>query len=136
MEKPPVGSLEYAKEIVGKDPVAVHLGICVEKAETGFARCSLVVKPEYLNAVARAHGTIVHAVADQAFAVACNSMGTSGIALNMNINYISGAAEGEKITAEASPVSTSRKISVWKIPVTGENGRLIASCEGVAYHKK
>jgi len=136
MEGPVTGSLEYARDIVGKDPVATLLDIRVDELKEGFARCSLVVKPEYLNAVGRAHGTIVHAVADQAFAVACNSLGNSGIALNMNINYISGAAAGERITAEATPVNISRKISVWKIRVADSKNQLIASCNSVAYHKK
>jgi len=136
MKKPTAGSIEYAKDIVGRDPVAKLLDIRVEEVKEGFARCSLLIRPEYLNAVGRAHGTMVHAVADQAFAVASNSLGNSGIALNMNINYISGAAEGEQIAAEATPINVSRKISVWKIQVTGKNKRLIASCEGVAYHKQ
>ena len=110
MDKPSIGSLEYAKDIVGKDPVAKLLDIRVEEVKEGYSRCSLLIRSEYLNAVGRAHGTMVHAVADQAFAVASNSLGSSGIALNMNINYISGAAEGEQITAEATPVNISRKI--------------------------
>ncbi len=127
--------LEYAREIVGKDPMAVFLGINVDEAGEGYARCSVTVKPEYLNAVERAHGSIVHAVADQAFAVACNSMGSMAIALSMTLNYIAGAADGETIFAEAMPVHVGRKISTWKIEVRGVNDKLIASGESIAYHK-
>ncbi len=127
--------LEYARDIVGKDPMAVFLGINVDEAKEGYARCSVTVKPEYLNAVDRAHGSIIHAVADQAFAVACNSMGSLGIALSMTLNYLAGAADGEKIFAEAMPVHTGRKISTWRIEVRGDNDTLIASGESIAYHK-
>ncbi|HPJ39655.1 MAG TPA: PaaI family thioesterase [Spirochaetota bacterium] len=126
---------KYAEEVVGKDPMATFLGIKVDEAREGYARCSLTVKPEYLNAVERAHGATVYAVADQAFAVASNSTGTMALALSMNVTYIAGAVDGEKIFAEATPVSISRKISVWKIDVRGAHDKLIASCEGVAYHK-
>lgn len=126
---------QYAKEIVGKDPMASFLGIQIEEVREGYARCSLTIKHEYLNAVERAHGAAVYAVADQAFAVASNSTGTMALALTMNVTYISGAVDGEKIFAEATPVNISRKISVWKIDVRGAHDKLIASCEGVAYHK-
>jgi acyl-CoA thioesterase len=128
-------SLEYARNTVGKDPMATHLGITVEEVRPGYARCSLVVKPEYLNAVNRAHGSAVYAVADQAFAVAGNSLGFKGIGVNFTINFAAGAEAGERIVAEASSLHVGRKISLWKITVTGRNEKLIASCEGVAYHK-
>ena len=64
-----------------------------------------------------------------------NSTGTMALALTMNVTYVAGAIDGEKIFAEATPVNISRKISVWKIDVRGVHDKLIASCEGVAYHK-
>ena len=128
-------SLEYARTIVGKDPMATHLGITVEEVHPGHARCALVIKPEHLNALERAHGTAVYAVADQAFAVAGNSLGFKGIAVNFTINFAAGAAAGEQIVAEATSLHVGRKVSLWKITVTGRDERLIASCEGVAYHK-
>ena len=67
--------LQYAKEIVGGDPFAAYLGIVIEDVSTGYARLSLKVKPEYLNAVGRAHGGTVGMMIDQAFAVAANSRG-------------------------------------------------------------
>ena len=127
--------VEYAREVVGRDPTASFLGIVVEEAREAYARCSLTVMPEYLNSAKRAHGIIVHAVADQAFAVACNSMGTHALALHFSISYLSGALDGEKMVAEAVPVNIGRKVSVWKIDVRGSAGRQIASCEGIAYHK-
>ncbi|MCG8688166.1 MAG: PaaI family thioesterase [Desulfobacterales bacterium] len=127
--------LTYAAETVGKDPMATFLGITVEEVQHGYARCALVVKPEYCNAVDRAHGTTVYAVADQALAVAANATGTMAFALNVNINFVAAAASGETIVAEASAVSMGRKISVWKIAVTGKNKAVVASGEGVAYHK-
>ncbi len=127
--------VEYAREVVGRDPWAVHLGIEVEEASEGYARCAVTVKPQYLNAVDRAHGALVYALADQAFAVACNSLGTMALALTVSINYLSAANDGERIVAEARPINIARKISVWLLEVKGVDGRLIASAQGTAYHK-
>ena len=127
--------VEYAREVVGKDPLATFLGISVEEVKNGYARCSITIKPEYLNAVDRAHGTIVYAIADQAFAVAANSTGTMALSLRFDISYISGASDGERIFAEAMPVSSGKKISLWNVEVRGTEDRLIASGQGTAYHK-
>ncbi len=129
-------SVEYAQNIVGKDPMASHLGIEVEEVREAYARCSITVKPQHLNAVERAHGALVFALADQSFAVGSNSTGVSAVAVSFNINYLSAAREGEKIVSEAVPVNIARKLSVWRIEVKGPDERLIACGEGVAYHKE
>src|SRR5512137_2340245 len=97
MTKKQEDPLHYARDIVGKDPMATYLGIKVEEVRKEYARCSLVIKPQYLNALDRAHGISVYAVADQAFAVACCSGGYKGIALSFTINFTRGAEAGEKI---------------------------------------
>jgi acyl-CoA thioesterase len=135
MSEETTNSIEYAKETVGRDPMANFLGITVEEVRQGFARCSLVIKPDYLNALDRAHGAAVYAVADQAFAVAANSMENRAVALNLTINYAAGASEGERLVSEAAPLHIGRKVSIWRIEVRGNDRRLIASCEAIAYHK-
>ncbi len=125
----------YAKDVVAKDPMARFLGIEADEVRSGYARCSITIKPEFLNAVERAHGAIIYAVMDQAFAVASNSTGNMAVSLNFSINYISGAIDGEKIFAEATPVNLGNKVSVWSIVARGNSDKIIASGEGLAYHK-
>jgi acyl-CoA thioesterase len=127
--------VSYAENVVGKDPFATFLGVQVEEVREGYARCSITIKPEYLNAVERAHGAAVFAVVDQAFAVASNSTGNMAVAVNFNINYIAAAIDGEKIFAEAVPLNIGRKLSVWQIEVRGLNDKLIAAGQGTVYHK-
>jgi acyl-CoA thioesterase len=125
----------YAKDVVAKDPMATFLGIETDEVRSGYARCSITIKSEFLNAVERAHGAIIYAVMDQAFAVASNSTGNVAVSLHFSVNYISAALTGEKIFAEASPVNMGKKVSVWKIEVRGSNDKVIATGEGLAYHK-
>jgi acyl-CoA thioesterase len=127
--------IEYARDVVGRDPFATMLGIKVEEVRKGYSRVGITVKPEFMNAVDRAHGAFIHALADQAFAVACNSTGVMAIAVNFSINYLSSAVDGEKIFAEAVPVNVGRKVSVWSIQVRGTGDKLIATGIGTAYHK-
>ena len=135
MEKHINDPVHYAREVVGRDPMAKFLGITVDEVREKYARCSLTITPDYLNAVERAHGAIIHALADQAFAVACNSTGEIAIAVNFNINYLAAAIDGEKIFAESVPVNIGKKVSVWKIDVRGSSDKLIATGIGTAYHK-
>ncbi|HOP29022.1 MAG TPA: PaaI family thioesterase [Spirochaetota bacterium] len=127
--------VSYARDVVAKDPMATYLGIETDEVNAGYARCSVTIKPEFLNAVERAHGAIIYAVLDQALAVAANSTGNVAVSLSVNINYISSAIDGEKIFAEAMPVSTGKKVSFWKLEVRGTGDKIIATGTGVAYHK-
>ncbi|MBN2161291.1 MAG: PaaI family thioesterase [Spirochaetes bacterium] len=127
--------IEYARDVVGCDPFATHIGIKVEEVRNGYSRVGITVKPEFMNAVDRAHGGFIYALADQAFAVACNSTGVMAIAVNFSINYLSSAVDGEKVIAEGTPINIGRKVSVWKIEVRGSGDKLIATGIGTAYHK-
>jgi acyl-CoA thioesterase len=129
-------SLKYARETVGGDPFATYLGVVVEEVAEAYARVSLKVKPEYMNAVERAHGGCVFMALDQAFAVASNSRGVSAVALTMTVSYHAGAPAGTTIVAEARPVNIKRKISVWDLVArTREDDTLIATARGIVYHQ-
>jgi len=125
----------YARDVVAKDPMARFLGIEADEVRAGYAKCSVTIKPEYLNAVERAHGAIIYALMDQALAVASNSTGNVAVSLSVNVNYISSALDGEKIFAEAVPVNAGKKVSFWKLEVRGLADKIIATGDGVAYHK-
>ncbi|MDD5170738.1 MAG: PaaI family thioesterase [Syntrophales bacterium] len=128
--------IKFAKETVGGDPFAAYLGIVVEEVSEGYARISLKLKPEYLNALERAHGGIVAMMLDHAFAVSANSRGVPSVSLTMTINYISGPACGSTLVAEARPVDIKRKVSIWDIVLrTREGDTLVATGRGIAYHQ-
>ncbi|HOO55486.1 MAG TPA: PaaI family thioesterase [bacterium] len=128
--------IEYARVVVGGDPYASYLGIEIEEVREAYARVSLKVKPEYMNAVDRAHGGAVYMLLDQALAVAANSRGIPAFTMSITVNYHSGAPGGTTVVAEAKPVDLKRKISVWEVEArTREDGKLIASAVATAYHQ-
>ncbi len=136
MKKGVVDPIRYAREVVGGDPMARHLGIEVLEVEENFARLALVVKPEYLNALGRAHGIIVYALADQALAVASNAGGGSAMVFESKINFLNGVPEGTRLEAVAKPVEKKRAIGLWNVEIrSGRDGLLVATCQGMTYHK-
>ncbi|MCP4682826.1 MAG: hypothetical protein GY864_10880 [Desulfobacterales bacterium] len=58
--------IRYAMDVVGKDPMAVFLSIKVEEVRRAYARLSLRIGSNYLNALGRAHGIAISALIDQA----------------------------------------------------------------------
>jgi acyl-CoA thioesterase len=127
--------VQYAKEVVAKDPMAAFLGIRLEEVRRAYSRLSVVINPEYLNAHNRAHGMILSAMIDQASAVAANSMEYDVLLVELKINYLAAATPGERITAEAKPVDIKKSLSLWTVDVRGASGTLVATGQALGYHR-
>ncbi len=127
--------VQYAKESVAKDPMASFLGIRLEEVRRAYARLSVVIMPEYLNALDRAHGMILSAMIDQAAAVAANSMEYDVLLVELKINYLAAAAPGERITAEARPIDIKKSLSLWVVDVRDSSGTLVATGQALGYHR-
>lgn len=127
--------VQYARETVAKDPMAAFLGIRLEEVRRAYARLTVVVKPEYLNAHNRAHGMILSSMIDQAAAVAANSMEYEVLLVELKINYLAAAAPGELITAEAKPIDIKKALSLWAVDVRSASGTLIATGQALGYHR-
>lgn len=126
--------ITYAAEVVGKDPFASLLGIKVEEVRNSYARVSLKISEEFCNAETRAHGGILFALADQAFAVAAHSSGVKMFGIEMKINYLQAALPGEVLTAVATPIDIRKRVSLWNVDVTNSRGQRVAVAQGLAYH--
>jgi acyl-coenzyme A thioesterase PaaI-like protein len=70
---------------------------------------------------------MVHAMPDQAIAVAANSSGGSAMILESKINFLSGVPAGGRLEAEARPVEKKRKIGVWSVVVRQEDGGVLVA---------
>ncbi len=127
--------VQYAKDIVARDPMAVFLGIRLEEVRRAYSRLSVVIKPEYLNAHDRAHGMILSSLIDQTAAVAANSMEYDVLLVELKINYLAAAAPGELITAEAKPVDIKKALSLWAVDVRSASGTLVATGQALGYHR-
>lgn len=128
-------SLSEFKERVCQDPFAQLLEIEIDEIGKGYARVSLKIKDTFKNFSGYVHGGVIFSLADQAFAIASNSMGLLALGIQMNISYISTARVGDKLIAEANQINFGRKISVYRIKVKNTSGKLIADCQGAVYQK-
>lgn len=111
------------------------LGLELEEVVPGYARVSLTCREEFTNILGMVHGTALFALVDEAFQVAANSHGSVAVALSMSLNFHQAPELGERLTAEARELHAGRRTATYLIQVTDPTGRLIASCQALAYRK-
>jgi len=122
--------IEKLKELGKNEPVASFLGLKLLELSHGFARVSMVMKPEYINFNGMIFGGIISAVADQAFAYATNSVINPNVASQFNIHFIAAAGEKDELSAECRVVKSGKRVCVSEIRVTNQEGKLIATATG------
>lgn len=122
------------KERIGKyDRLIKVFGMEIEGVEAGFARVSMVVRDEHLNAASLCHGATIYALADVAFALACNSHGRQALALEVSVNYLKPAVSGDRLTATAIEENLGNTTGLYKILVTNQDGKKIAFLKATAF---
>ncbi|MBU1275556.1 MAG: PaaI family thioesterase [Proteobacteria bacterium] len=126
--------LEYARRVVGGDPVATLLGIAVEDVAEGRATVSLSPRPHHLNARERVHGSTLYALADQAMAVAANTLEHPAFIVEAHISFLAKAEPDQRLLATAKARGAGRKLSLWEVDITDATGRLVAVANGRGYH--
>jgi acyl-CoA thioesterase len=116
--------------LFSRDTCAARLGI--ELVETGFRRAILrmSVRPDMLNGHGSAHGGMVFALADTAFALACNSEDEVTVAASASIEFIGAVAAGTVLTATATGRHQGRRAGVYDIEITDDRGRVVALFRG------
>ncbi len=118
---------------VAKEPFAQKFGLKLAGLDEGYSRVEMTFTPDMENIFGLAHGGALFALIDEAFETASNSHGTTAVALNMNINYVSPPAAGSRLTAEAKELNRTRKTANYDIKVFDADGRMIAFCQALVY---
>jgi acyl-CoA thioesterase len=55
------------------------------------------------------------------------------VALNVSVNYVMSPESGARLRAEAREVSSTKRTASYDIRVSDREGRLIATCQALAY---
>jgi acyl-CoA thioesterase len=119
---------------IRKDPYAEFLGIQVEKAGKGYALCSVVIRKEMFNFLGVIHGGFLFSLADVAFAAASNTDFLPSLALDVSGSFFRTARLGDKISAEARVIHTTKRTGVYSMKVMN-GSELIAMFSGTVFRK-
>ena len=93
-----------AHEMLAAEGTGPAWGIRIEEARHGYARVSMLIRPDMLNGHGIAHGGLIFALADSAFAYVCNGSNHASVAAQASIVFLDKVAEGETLIAEAEEV--------------------------------
>ena len=88
--------------MMAADRASAMLGIELIEYGDGWARTRMIVRDDMVNGYGMAHGGLVFAVADTAFACACNSWGAVTVAAGGEISFVRPARLGDVLEATAA----------------------------------
>jgi len=121
-----------ANHMIGNEGTAKVWGTTYEDGGVGWSRVSFIVKPDMLNGFKTIHGGMIFALADSAFAYACNSENKVTVAQQASIAFLSPAYAGEKLTAVAKREAGEGRSAVYNVVVTGPDERVVATFQGLS----
>ena len=112
------------------DRASKWLGMRIEEVRPGYARLSMPVSEQMANSRELCHGGLIFALADSAFAFACNSRGQVAVAASASIEYLAPGYRGDLLTAEASEAAQRGRSGLYDVRVVNQKGELIALFRG------
>jgi acyl-CoA thioesterase len=114
------------------DAASAALGIELVQVTQGRARVRMTVRPDMLQGHGSCHGGIVVALADTAFAAACNSRGTGpSVAASADVTWVRPAFAGDVLVADADEHTRTGRTGVTDVTVTRQqDGHVVALFRG------
>lgn len=112
------------------DRASQDLGMSIADVDEGCAVLQLTVAERHSNGHNICHGGITFALADSAFAFACNSRNQSTVAQHNMISYLAPGRLGDVLTATAKELSLTGRSGIYDVKVTNQDGTVIAEFRG------
>lgn len=118
------------REMMRRDRASAALGMTVEVDEPGRSVVSMVVRDDMVNGFAITHGGLVFALADTAFALACNEDERMTVAAGADITFLKSTRAGQTLTATAVRRVVSGRTGLYDVTVRDETGDAVAEFRG------
>ena len=100
------------------DRASEWFGMTLGPVGPGTARMSLTVAAHHCNGHGLCHGAVIFALADSAFAFACNSFNRRAVAQSNQITYLRPGREGDLLTACATHAESTGRTGIYDVCVT------------------
>ncbi|MCT8165288.1 hydroxyphenylacetyl-CoA thioesterase PaaI [Pseudomonas putida] len=116
-----------------RDRATQALGIRLLETSPGQARLSMPVRADMIQGHGTCHGGFLFALADSAFAFACNSHDKATVAQGCSIDYLAPALLDDVLYANAVELSRKGRTGVYDVRIENQRGELIALFRGKSY---
>lgn len=130
--------IEFVRKVFQHDRYLVHTDVVIEEIGENYCKCSMIVASKHLNASDMVQGGAIYTLADSAFAVASNighlERGENLVTISQSasISYLR-AVPGGILYAEGRKIGGGKKMALYRMDVTDEQGRIVATMNGNAY---
>jgi acyl-CoA thioesterase len=119
-----------ARAMWAKDAASQGLGIRLLRVAPGEAVLEMPVEPRMANGHGACHGGFLFALADSAFAFACNSFDRRTVGQACTITYLRPGRVGDTLTATARQLAQAGRSGVYEVRVTDPGGEVLALFQG------
>jgi acyl-CoA thioesterase len=123
--------LSHVRAMWADDQASRGLGMVAEVIEVDHAVVRMTVTETMVNGHDIAHGGFIFALADSAFALACNSRGALTVAAAADITFVTSARRGDVLVADGRVRAAYGRSGITDVTVTREtDGALVAEFRG------
>ena len=119
-----------AADMYANDAASKALGIEIEVVAAGSVVATMRVRDDMVNGFGICHGGLVFALADTAFAFACNAYEATCVAAAANIDFLQPVKTGEVLRAEAREDRRDGRNGFYTVEVCNGDGALVALFRG------
>lgn len=118
-----------AEAMWSTDLASQGLGMEIVEIGPGTATLAMTLSERMCNGFGMGHGGFIFALADSAFAFACNSYDERTVAQHCSVTYLKPAIRGRRLQARAREISRSGRSGIYDVEVT-QDGVVIAQFRG------
>lgn len=119
-----------AKAMWDEDNASQRLDMRLDHVAPGEATLSMIISEAMTNGHGSCHGGYMFALADSAFAFACNSYNQRAVAQHCSITYLIPGRLGDRLTASARETSRRGRSGIYDIRITNQDGEHVAEFRG------
>ncbi len=126
----PISAQQCADAMLGNDACTKMMGMTLISVGRGHSKVAMTIRDDMVNGHNTTHGGMTFALADTAFAVACNSYNLPNVAEFCTINFLNPAFLGDLLTATAKQVHQQGRNGLYDIMVVNQDGLKVAEFRG------
>ncbi|MEP6596882.1 MAG: hotdog fold thioesterase [Ginsengibacter sp.] len=126
-------AIKVVEKMMEDDLFSRWLQIKVIKVTEGYSKIKMELRKEMTNGFNVIHGGIIFALADSAFAFACNNRNNLSMALDCSISFNRASKPGDELIAEASEIHNGRNTGLYLITITNQNNDHVALFKGTCF---
>jgi acyl-CoA thioesterase len=119
-----------AEAIWPEDAASRWLGMKLEEIRPGYARLSMRVTDNMVNAQKMCHGGLIFALADSSFGYACNTHNQRALAAGASIQFLASALLHEILFSECQESAKAGRRGIYDAKVTNQKGETVALFRG------